>query len=123
MNTDPVTVELLGRKHAVRVPDFATCEAILVEYNACVGHNRPMQLAWLCAAVLGVTTRIGGESGADLAAFRYDLLAYGQKVYAYIRNKDRKVTGNVLYQSVTPILRMVGDAFVSEAEVEEAEKN
>ena len=82
----PITIEALGRRHHVRLPDFAAREELAVAYSeAC--RRRGVTLLRACAAILGLCTRLGTEAGADYARHRFDALSYGGEMYSWLRQQ------------------------------------
>jgi hypothetical protein len=86
---DILNISLLGRSHAITLPDFAAAEELL----AALGETKdgaPSRRLRAMSAIVGLCTRIGRESGADYAAHRFDALAYGGEVYGWLRAKGAK---------------------------------
>lgn len=85
----PITIRLLDRDHAIRLPLFAEREELVaagVELNTAAA---PAQLR-VCAAAVGLGTRLGAEAKADYARCRCDVLVYGGQVYSWLREQGAK---------------------------------
>jgi len=110
-------INLLGRKHAVIVPDYAASEELVVAYRSVVDRGG-VALMRVYAAAIGLSTRLGKESGADYAASRFDVLAYGGAVYGWLRKQ--KVEIKEIAAIGVEIIQTVADStFPSDVEVEE----
>lgn len=100
-------VPLLGRNHAVTLPGFAEREELIVCYGE--AYNRKgVTLARAYSALVGLTTRLGKESGVDYAACRFDALDYGGKVYAWLRKQG--ATATQIQEAAIPIANALIDA-------------
>ena len=118
MNAEPKHVSLQGRNHAVTLPDFAAREELVVAYGE-ARNKRGGSLLRVYAAFLGLCTRLGREAGADYGECRYDALAFGGKVYSYLREKG--VTPAQLSEAAIPVVVHVAEATFPRAEEVEAE--
>lgn len=81
---DIVKIELIGRSHAVVLPDFAAREELVMALSECA-RKRGIALLRVYSAMVGLCTRVGRDSGADYATARYDVLGYGGAVYGWLR--------------------------------------
>lgn len=126
MSTEPATqaplfVTLLGRKHAVTMPDFAAREDVIVRYGA-TSKKGGVPLLRCYAAALGLCTRLGRESGADFAACSYDILGYGGQVYSYLR--EQGCSAAQIAEAALPVVAAIGQAtYPRQKDLDEAEKN
>jgi hypothetical protein len=115
---DIQTITLLGRSHAVTLPDFAAAEELL----AALGETKdgaPSRRLRAMSAIVGLCTRVGRESGADYAAHRFDALAYGGEVYSWLRG--RKASPSEIATAALTILGPLTDSlFPREQEVTDA---
>lgn len=85
------TVTLLGHEWPIILPDFGTREDLVRAWlslsnetrkHVSVGHaNR------VCAAALGLCSGIGRQAKAEYRDAGFDVLAYGQAVYHYLREQ------------------------------------
>ena len=121
MITEPTFLDLLGKKHAIVLPDFAAREELMVAYGES-RTKRGVALMRVYAAVLGLCTRLGRMAGADYTAHRFDVLAYGGAVYGYLR--EQGVTMEQLSQAAVPLVITISEAtFPRQPEVDEAAGN
>ena len=119
--TEPTKVDLLGRSHAVVMPDFAAREELVVAYGEAM-RRKGVALLRVYAAALGLCTRLGREAEADYGAHRYDVLSYGGAVYSYLRGQG--VSTQDLAAAAGPVVVAVLSAtFPRAAEVEAAAGN
>lgn len=82
----PVTVTLLGRQHAVRLPSFAEREELVLAVVD--ARERPVSVQLrIWSAAIGLATRIGTEAKASYAASRCDVLVFGGEVYSWLREQ------------------------------------
>ena len=112
------SITLLGRSHAIALPDFAAREELMValgETQARAGSARLRAYA----AALGLCTRLGRESGADYAGHRFDALAYGGAVYSYLR--EQGATPADVATAAVPLAAILAEStFPRQAEVDTA---
>lgn len=84
---DLVKIKLLGKEHAIRVPQPPMGIAIIEDLNAAwwpaidVGGMRMMRAS---AAFIGLCTRLGAEAKADYARYQCDPIVYGGHVYGWL---------------------------------------
>jgi len=118
---DPIHVELLGRSHAVTLPDFAAREELVVAYSEAHG-KRGVAALRVYSAALGLCTRLGKESGADYAKHRFDVLSYGGEVYGWLRKQGLDPVD--IGKAGAPIIVALSEAlFPRQDEVETAAGN
>lgn len=118
---EPRRVELLGARHTVTLPNFAAREELLVAYHE-VRERGGVVLLRVYSAALGLCTRLGKQSGADYGKHRFDVLAYGGEVYAWLRGQG--LTASQIAQAGQPVILDVAEAvFPSADEVSEAKGN
>ena len=114
--TEPIKVNVLGRSHAVVLPDYAAREELVVAYGEAM-RRKGVALLRVYAAAVGLCTRIGREAEADYAAHRFDVLAYGGAVYTHLRGAGLAAAD--LAAAAGPILVAVMEAtFPRAVEVE-----
>ncbi len=112
-------IHLLGRDHTVVLPAFVEREELMLAFVEAQGRGGLTRLRVL-SATLGLCTRIGRESGVDYPACKCDVLAYGGKVYGWLREKG--VTPVDIATVATPLILQVVDAtHPREVEVETRE--
>ena len=110
---NPPTITLGGRTHAMRASSFCEREDLTIAAAAHVYRTTPggasyrtgMPAARVCAAAIGLCTRVGAELGLTLAGAGYDVMAYGGAVYSALREQgtglDEIVSGGrALLESV-----------------------
>lgn len=117
----PQSTEALGRSHLIRPPDFAATEELLVAFSETAKRPGSAQLrVW--SAMLGICTRLGRDSGADYAAHRFDVLAYGGEVYSWLRKQG--MSPAEIATAAGPVLTVLAEsAFPRASEVEAAAGN
>lgn len=119
--TDPLSVSLLDKKHAVTMPDFSAREELVVAYGE-AQSRKGVALLRVYAAALGLCTRLGAQSGANYAKSRFDVLAYGGEVYSWLRAQG--LTATQIAQAAVPVVVAVTEAtFPRESEVTSAAGN
>jgi hypothetical protein len=136
METSPTRIDLLGRKHAVTLPDFATREELFSAWVEARNADNSARLMRVYSATLGLCTRIGRESGASYPACRCDVLAYGGLVYSWLRDppvnptaepgdpKPPKAKPEEIVKAALPILLLIAEAtYPREVEVEAEKKD
>lgn len=109
---------ILGRSYAVTLPDYAAREELVSAYGE-ASKRGGSALMRVYAALLGLSTRIGRESGADYAAARFDVLAYGGAVYGYLREKGA-APKDVAAAAMPVLVAIVEATFPKQTEVDEA---
>lgn len=115
---EPVKVTLLGRPHAVVMPDFATREDLVVAYGE-ARNKRGVALLRVYSAALGLCTRLGRESGVDYTSHRFDALSYGGEVYGWLRGAGVS-QGDIAEQAIPVIVAVAEATFPRQAEVDVA---
>jgi hypothetical protein len=121
MSAAPTFVDLLGKKHAVVLPDYAAREEVMVAYGES-RNKKGVALMRVYSAALGLSTRLGRMAGADYAACRFDVLAYGGAVYSYLR--EQGVTMEQLSSAAIPLVIQISEAtFPRKEEIDEAAGN
>ena len=116
---DVTFIELFGEKHAVTIPDFAATEELMIAF-AGAQRRGGVALQRVYAAAVGLCTRVGKHAGADYAAERFDVLAYGGKVYTWLR-REKGVGIADLGKAFTVLLPLLGAAaFPRDEEVKTA---
>jgi len=85
---EPTFIDLLDRKHAITLPNFAEREELAaalheVDHGKLTSHQTLRRLA----AGIGLCTRIGRESGLTYASHKYDLASYGGAIYGWLREQ------------------------------------
>jgi len=104
MSAAALTINLLGREHAVRLPLFAEREELVTAAVEASKRGLNTQLRILSAAI-GLGSRLGAEAGADYVATRCEPLVYGGLVYGYLREKgatpsDIRTAGKTILDAV-----------------------
>lgn len=118
---EPVKVSLLGRQHAVIMPDFATREDLVVAFGE-ARNKKGVTLLRVYSAALGLCTRLGREASADYSQHRFDVLSYGGQVYGWLR--EQGVTPKDIAEAAIPVIVEVSNAmFPRQAEVDAAVGN
>lgn len=103
-----VRVKLLGKDHAIRVPQPPMGIAIIEDLNAAwwpavdVGGMRLMRAA---SAFIGLCTRLGNEAKADYARYQCDPILYGGHVYGWLT--QQKVTQKEIVDVGCEVARVV----------------
>lgn len=123
MDTTPVKVTLLGKEHAVVLPNFAGREE-LAHAHIKSSRRKADHIYRVLGAAIGLCTRIGREGYANtsLVECDYDLREYGGRVYSYLR--EQGATHEQVGEAATAILAHVRENLFPRApEVDEARKN
>lgn len=86
MDTPIVKVTLLGKEHAITLPNFAAREE-LVHAHIKSARRKGDHIYRVLGAALGLCTRLGREGYANTSMVEcdYDLRDYGGRVYSYLR--------------------------------------
>ena len=120
---EPLRVKLLDKEHPVTLPDFTSREELFQAYLES-GKKRGTAIFRVYGAAIGLTTRIGREGHADVSFEEcgYNVLTYGGKVYAYLRNagasiEDVSAAGKPIFAAIQANL------FPRASEVEEQRGN
>jgi len=113
------SVPLLGRSHPVALPDFAALEELVAVYaDASKRGGSAAMRAY--GAVLGLCCpTLAKAAGADYAAHRFDALAFGGKVYGYLREKGA-APADVATAAMPLIVQVVEATFPRQEEVDAA---
>ncbi len=124
MPKDPTFIELLGEKHGITLPPFAEREELAVAWSDARGRSSSAQLR-VAAATLGLCTRLGRRAGADYIACKCDVLAYGGKVYSWLREqgvspKEVKAAGDEVIVQVSNTLAPREPEVAAQADFSEA---
>lgn len=114
-----MTATILGKPHAVVMPDFAVREELVSAYgDAARRGGSAVMRAY--GAILGLCCpSLGRASGADYAAARFDALAYGGKVYGYLREHGAS-PADVAAAAVPLVVQVVEATFPRQEEVDAA---
>ncbi len=108
-------VNILGREWPVKLPpQFAVCEELVSAYGESVSDTGLLMRA--CGAILGISTGIGKEAGADYVKAGFKPLAYGGAVYGWLREKGA-TPQEVVDQAIPIYKQLAGKVFPRESEV------
>lgn len=114
---DITHIELYGERHAVVVPqDYAVVEEIIVAYTGATQRGG-VAAQRVYAAIVGLCTRVGRSAGADYAAHRFDVLAYGGAVYGWLRREKKCDIPSIGRAAATVYPLLLAAAFPREEEV------
>ena len=114
---DTIHIDLYGEQHAVLIPnDFAVLEELTVAYGTAI-RKGGVAAQRVYAAVIGLCTRNGRLAGADLAAHRFDMLAYGGQVYGWLRREKKCAIGDIGKAASMIYPHLIEAAFPQEEEV------
>jgi hypothetical protein len=117
--TRPDTITLLGRQHPTQAPSFGVREELVLAWGA-HGPARDHRALRVYAATLGLCSGLGAQAGASLGAHRYDLLAYGEQLYSWLREKGASVP-QIAEAAGLMLQWLAQDLFPREPEVREVE--
>lgn len=125
MATDPTFIVLLGEKHGITLPPFAEREELAVAWSDARARSSSSSQLRVAAATLGLCTRLGRRAGADYTACKCDVLAYGGKVYSWLREqgaspKDVKLAGDEAIVQVSNTLAPREPEVAAQADFSEA---
>ncbi len=94
---EPIKVQLLGRAHTVATPQsLIEQEEIYIAWREASEKPRGLRIIRAAAAVVGMCTRIGRESGVTYAEAGCDPLVYGGKVYDWLRTQGPKAVDGLV---------------------------
>jgi hypothetical protein len=112
-------MQIAGKDYVVALPDFAVREELVAAY-ADASKRGGSALMRAYGAFLGLCCPLLGKAaGADYQAARFDPLAYGGRVYGYLREKG--VTPADVSAAAVPIVVQVVEAtFPRQSEVDAA---
>lgn len=114
-----MTATILGKPHAVALPDFAIREELVSAYGDAAKRGGSA-LMRVYGAVLGLCCpSVGRAAGADYAAARFDALAYGGKVYGHLREKGM-APADVAAAAIPLVVQVVEATFPRQEEVDSA---
>lgn len=114
----PGTITLLGAQHPVSLPSFGTREDLVLAWGK-HGNDLETNARRVYAAAVGACTGIGAQAKASVSGSQYDVLAYGDRVYSYLREQGASVADIV--EAGAPLLTAMAEAlFPRASEVEEA---
>lgn len=114
----PQTIAILGAQHVVTMPSFGAREDLVMAWGQ---HGRDVETnaRRVYAAAVGACTGLGGQAKANLGAMQYDVLAYGDRCYSYLR--EHGATVQAIVEAGAPLLTAMAEAlFPRAAEVDEA---
>lgn len=116
---EPAFVELLGQKHAVTLPDFATRGELNAAYYEVAPKKAGLVLYRVLAAHLGLCTRIGRKAGADYDECNCNVLTYGGKVLSYLMQQG--VSHQAIIDSSRDLVTLIrANLFPRQSEVDVA---
>lgn len=87
--TSPLSVKLGPNSWPVTLPDFAIREELVVAWTD-AGEDF-MALRRVCAAAVGLCTRVGRLSKADFARHNCNVRSYGGAVYNYLHDQGESL--------------------------------
>lgn len=118
-------VNLLKRQHAVILPGYAEREEIAAATWTVQRSKSPRAghaLLRIYAACIGLSTRLGRESGVDYGDCSCDPMVYGGRVYGWLR--EQGATAEEVSTAGIEILKVVLESlFPREVEVEAEKKD
>lgn len=112
------TVEILGKQHVATLPSFGVREELCVLW-AQAGQDGGHKALRVYAAAVGLSCGVGSLARADIRKSGWDLLAYGDAVYSYLREQGAS-SSDVVQAGVLLLTEMAGDIFPRAQEVDDA---
>lgn len=111
------SVPFNGKQEATILPSYGIREA-LVRCAGKVDADDDARLPWFCAALVGACTTIGGRSKQKLSGHGYDVIAYGEAVYSWLRESG--VEEVEILSAGTAVLSSLTGTLISAKEVNDA---
>lgn len=101
----PDKVTLLGKQHATVQPSFGTNELLTAAFIGCTPSQSDVRFLFAHAAIIGHCTSVGAAAKERLVRHGFDVLAYGEAVYTYLREQgatsmDVSNAGHVLLKGM-----------------------
>lgn len=118
MNTNGAqTVTVLAREYPLSLPDFDKREDLALAWHGAANASDGAALRRIAAAGLGLCTPLGKRSGVSWEACNCNLLAYGGKVYSYLREQKATIP-DIMEQGGQAVAMCADSVFPREVEVE-----
>lgn len=111
------TVTVFGREYAISLPDFDKREDLALSWHTAAGAADGAALRRIAAAALGLCTPIGKRAGVAWEAHGCNVLAYGGKVYSWLREQKATIP-DIVEQGGKAVAACADSVFPREAEVE-----
>ena len=112
-------VTLLGKTHLIVLPDFAAREELVSAYADAAKRGGSALMRAYGAALGLCCPSIAKAAGADYGALRFDVLAFGGKVYGHLREKGVS-PADVASAAVPLVVQVVEQTFPRQEEVDAA---
>ena len=116
--TLPATLVLLGGQHPTRLPSFGVREDLCLRWGD-LGPAGGVPALRVYAAAVGLCSGLGAAARADLGRLHYDLAAYGDAVYSWLREQGA-TPGDIVREAGRVLPALAASVFPREAEVAEA---
>ncbi len=109
------TVTILGKQHIAKVPSFGLREELCLLWatHGSEGGHRALRVY---SAAVGLSCGVGAQAGADMRRSAWDVLAYGDTVYSWLREQGA-TTPEIVKVGVDLLTAMAGEVFPREEEV------
>ena len=117
MTNGHATITILGREYSLSLPDFDKREDIALGWHTAASAGDGAALRRIAGAALGLCTPIGKRSGVSWEACGCNVLAYGGKVYSYLR-EQRAGIPEIMEQGAQAMALCADAVFPREAEVD-----
>jgi len=117
MNNGHTAVTIGGREYPLTLPDFDKREDLALSWHQAATASDGASLRRIAAAALGLCSLLGKRSGASWEACGCNVLAYGGKVYSYLREAKATIP-EVMEQGGIAVGLCADSVFPREAEVD-----
>jgi hypothetical protein len=81
------TIAILGKQHVAAAPSFGLREQVSSELVMAQKAADGMRCLRLYAAAIGLSCGVGKLAGASMGRADWDVVAYGDAVYSYLREQ------------------------------------
>lgn len=110
-------VTLLGKTHLVVLPDFAAREEIVSAYADAAKRGGSALMRAYGAALGLCCPSIAKAAGADYGTLRFDVLAFGGKVYGHLRERGAS-PADVSMAGVGLVVQVLEATFPKQEEID-----
>lgn len=117
MNNGHASITIGGREYPLTLPDFDKREDLALSWHTAAAASDGASLRRIAAAGLGLCSALGKRAGVAWEACGCNVLAYGGKVYSYLREQKATIP-EVMEQGGVAVALCAESVFPREAEVE-----
>lgn len=117
MNNGHASVTIGGREYPLSLPDFDKREDLALSWHTAANASDGAALRRIAAAGLGLCSALGKRAGVSWEACGCNVLAYGGKVYSWLREQKSTIP-EIMEQGGAAVALCAESVFPREAEVE-----